>query len=58
MFLHPISWPNGKKCAASVTFDIDADSLVRVGKPKDAELRLQPISNGAVRSNSCSPPDP
>ena len=46
MFLHPISWPNGKKCAASVTFDIDAESLVRVGKPKDAELRLQPISMG------------
>ncbi len=46
MFLHPISWPDGKKCAASITFDIDADSLVRAGRPDDAELRLQPISMG------------
>ena len=46
MFLHPITWPNGKRSAASITFDIDADSLVRVGRPKDAELRLQPQSMG------------
>ncbi len=46
MFLHPIAWPEGKRCAASVTFDIDADTLVRVGRPKDAELRLQAISAG------------
>lgn len=46
MFLYPISWPDGKRSAASVTFDIDADTLVRVGRPKDAELRLQPISAG------------
>lgn len=46
MFLHPIDWPEGKKCAASVTFDIDADSLIRNASPDDAELRLQAISMG------------
>ena len=46
MFLHPIEWPNGKKCAATVTFDIDADSLIRDACRDDAELRLQPISMG------------
>jgi len=46
MFLHPLPWPKGKRCAASVTFDIDADSLIRAARPDDAELRLQPISMG------------
>jgi len=46
MFLHPISWPNNKKCAACITFDIDADSLIRDACRDDAELRLQPISMG------------
>ena len=46
MFLHPIEWPNGKKCAAAITFDIDADSLIRDACRDDAELRLQPISMG------------
>ncbi|MYM53817.1 polysaccharide deacetylase family protein [Thalassovita mangrovi] len=46
MFLNPIRWPEGKGCAACVTFDIDADSLIREARPDDAELRLQPISMG------------
>mgnify|MGYP000070742683 FL=1 len=46
MFLHPIEWPEGKRCAAAVTFDIDADSLIRNAAPDDADLRLQPVSMG------------
>ncbi|WP_323786443.1 polysaccharide deacetylase [Thalassovita sp.] len=46
MFLNPITWPEGKRSAACVTFDIDADSLIRTARPDDAELRLQPISMG------------
>ncbi|MGD9294682.1 MAG: polysaccharide deacetylase [Roseobacter sp.] len=46
MFLHPIQWPDGHRCAASITFDIDADSLIRDACRDDAELRLQPISMG------------
>ncbi|MBN2906718.1 MAG: polysaccharide deacetylase [Rhodobacteraceae bacterium] len=46
MFLNPITWPKGKQSAASITFDIDADSLIRAARPEDAELRLQAISMG------------
>jgi peptidoglycan-N-acetylglucosamine deacetylase len=46
MFLNPISWPQGNRCAACITFDVDADSLIREARPDDAELRLQPISMG------------
>jgi peptidoglycan/xylan/chitin deacetylase (PgdA/CDA1 family) len=46
MFLNPIEWPDGKKCAASITFDIDADSLIRTARPDDGHLRLQAISMG------------
>ena len=46
MFLHPLPWPDGHRCAACVTFDIDADSLIRSARPDDAELRLQPVSMG------------
>ncbi len=46
MFLNPLTWPVGKRCAACVTFDIDADSLIRTACPDDAELRLQPITMG------------
>ena len=46
MFLHPIAWPGGARCAGCVTFDIDADSLIRCARPDDADLRLQPVSMG------------
>lgn len=46
MFLNPIDWPDGKRSAACVTFDIDADSLIRSARTDNAELRLQPISMG------------
>ncbi|WP_343080050.1 polysaccharide deacetylase [Ostreiculturibacter nitratireducens] len=46
MFLHPIDWPEGKRSAACVTFDIDADSLIRAARPDDADLRLQAVSMG------------
>ncbi len=46
MFKNPINWPLGMQSAASITFDIDADTLIRSAKPDDAELRLQAISMG------------
>ena len=42
----PIKWPNGARCACAITFDIDADSLIHIAKPKDAHTRLYPISMG------------
>ncbi|NKB76404.1 MAG: polysaccharide deacetylase family protein [Gammaproteobacteria bacterium] len=42
----PIKWPNGAKCACAITFDIDADSLIHIARPKDGHGRLYPISMG------------
>ena len=44
MILNPIPWPNGAKCAASVTFDMDADSLVHIAHPQDGYSRVSAIS--------------
>jgi len=46
MLLNPLPWPNGKRLAAAITFDIDADSLIRNARPDDGHLRLAPISMG------------
>ncbi len=46
MLLHPLPWPDGKTVAAAITFDIDADSLIRNARPEDGHLRLAPISMG------------
>lgn len=46
MIQNPIPWPNGAKCACAITFDMDADSLIHIAKPKDSYDRLYPISMG------------
>ncbi|WP_127115193.1 polysaccharide deacetylase family protein [Shimia sediminis] len=46
MYQHPIKWSGQKQCAASITFDIDADSLVRLACPDDADRRLSSVSMG------------
>ncbi len=42
----PIKWPNGARCACAITFDVDADSLIHISKPKDGHDRLYPITMG------------
>lgn len=44
MIQNPIPWPNGAKCAACVTFDMDADSLVHIAHPTDGHSRVSAIS--------------
>lgn len=44
MIRNPIPWPNGARCAACVTFDMDADSLVHIGHPTDSHSRVSAIS--------------
>jgi len=44
MINNPIPWPNGAKCAASITFDMDADSLIHIARPEDAHKRVSAIS--------------
>ncbi len=46
MILNRIPWPNGAKCACAITFDMDADSLIHIAKPRDSHQRLYPISMG------------
>ncbi|WP_119390064.1 polysaccharide deacetylase family protein [Taklimakanibacter lacteus] len=44
MIQNPIPWPNGAKCAACLTFDMDADSLIHVDYPNDGNSRVSAIS--------------
>lgn len=46
MIANPITWPNGARCACAITFDMDADSLIHIARPKDSFNRLYPISMG------------
>lgn len=46
MLLHPLPWPGGRRMAAAITFDVDADSLIRNARPEDGHLRLAPVSMG------------
>ena len=46
MLLHPLSWPDNARCAASISFDVDADSLIRDARRDNGELHLQAISMG------------
>ncbi|MGB7244014.1 MAG: polysaccharide deacetylase [Sulfitobacter sp.] len=44
MIKNPIPWPNGAKCAACVSFDMDADSLIHIAHPNDGHTRVSAIS--------------
>lgn len=46
MLLHPLQWPGNKTCAAAITFDVDADSLIRCARPDNGHLHLQQVSMG------------
>ncbi|MFZ1469274.1 MAG: polysaccharide deacetylase family protein [Paracoccaceae bacterium] len=44
MIRDPIPWPNGARCAACVTFDMDADSRVHIAHPTYGHSRVSAIS--------------
>ncbi len=44
MIQNPIPWPNNAKCAVSFTFDMDADSILHLARPKDAHSRVSALS--------------
>ncbi|WP_299979308.1 polysaccharide deacetylase [uncultured Pseudoteredinibacter sp.] len=46
MIANPIKWPGGARVACAITFDIDADSLIHISRPKDGFDRLCPVSMG------------
>jgi peptidoglycan/xylan/chitin deacetylase (PgdA/CDA1 family) len=44
MIINPIAWPNGARCAACMTFDMDADSLIHLAHPENGHKRVSGIS--------------
>ncbi len=44
MIQNPIPWPNGAKCAAAITFDMDAESLLHLHHPKDSITKISAMS--------------
>ncbi|MFD1555053.1 polysaccharide deacetylase [Paraburkholderia silviterrae] len=44
MIKNPIPWPNGARCAACLTFDMDADSLIHLAHPADGHKRVAGLS--------------
>lgn len=46
MIANPIPWPNGARCACAISFDMDADSLIHISRPKDGFDRLYPVTMG------------
>ena len=44
MIKNPVPWPNGARCAACITFDMDADSILHLEHPNDSISRVSAIS--------------
>ncbi len=44
MISNPIQWPNGKKCAVAITFDMDSDSFFHYDNPTNAHTKLATTS--------------
>jgi peptidoglycan/xylan/chitin deacetylase (PgdA/CDA1 family) len=44
MIRNPVPWPNGARCAVSITFDMDADSLVHIAHPDRAPTMISTTS--------------
>lgn len=44
MIQNPVPWPNGARVACAITLDMDADSLLHIGRPKDSITRISAMS--------------
>jgi len=44
MIENPVPWPDGARCAAAITFDMDADSLLHLEHPEDSITRVSGLS--------------
>jgi peptidoglycan/xylan/chitin deacetylase (PgdA/CDA1 family) len=40
MITNPVPWPDGARCAVVFTWDMDADSILHLAHPRDADTRL------------------
>lgn len=46
MLVNPPSWPEGKRCAVAISFDVDSDSQLHLMYPRDGHRRLNAQSWG------------
>lgn len=44
MIKNPVPWPEGKKCAVAITFDMDSDSILHLDYPDSADTRVTTFS--------------
>ncbi len=44
MIKNLVPWPNGARCAAAITFDMDADSLLHIEHPKTSLSKISAMS--------------
>lgn len=44
MIDNPVPWPNGARCAAAITLDMDADSILHLEHPEDSIARVSALS--------------
>ena len=44
MIKNPVPWPDGNKCAAAITFDIDTDSILHLEHRERADTMLSSLS--------------
>jgi peptidoglycan/xylan/chitin deacetylase (PgdA/CDA1 family) len=44
LIANPPRWPNGARCAAAITFDMDSDSMLHVSLPATAHRRVTALS--------------
>ena len=45
MIENPVPWPNGARCAAAFTWDMDADSILHLAHPDDADTRVSTMTD-------------
>lgn len=45
MVENPVPWPNGANCAAAFTWDMDADSILHLAHPDDADTRVATMTD-------------
>src|SRR5699024_145840 len=40
MINNPVPWPNNAKCAVAISFDMDTDSILHLGRPDTADTLI------------------
>jgi hypothetical protein len=54
MITNPISWPKGARCAVMCTWDMDADSILHLAHPRDADTRLSTKALVGFQGRGCA----